>query len=150
MKKLMFMALLVGAISVQAQTDDNQYLNAQSTNGTTCVELSSVQKITFTSENAVIKVSGGDDVLLPLAELQKITFSATPTAIEELKGETEGLAVNNGYVTISENGNLYVYSMKGQLVGIAQVKKGQSVSLSSLPQGSYIIKMGSKAIKITK
>lgn len=151
MKKIAILGLVtLMCASAMAQTDDSKYLTAQSTTGSQSVELSIVHKITFADGNAVINVVSGEPITLPLATLQKMYFTSEPTAIAALPGEAEGLKVNAGSVSVSENGLLCVYKMNGQLVSLAKVAAGQNVNISTLPAGTYIIKLGDKAIRVTK
>jgi len=68
----------------------------------------------------------------------------TPTAIES---PTDGPIRQGDIITFATGGTVSVYKVSGERV--ANSTSG-SIDLSTLPSGTYIVKSGSNAIKVTK
>jgi len=113
------------------------------------ITLSKVQKITFSASEVIVATTEGN-VTFPLNQMEKMTFTADPTAIEKLPETTDNLRFENGRLQTG-NGILRVYNAGGALIHIANVteKKG-SVDFSTLPAGLYIVSQGKETIKIKK
>lgn len=149
MRKHLLLPVLALCLSATVQADNLQYLTAGYSNKEKSIELATVRKITFENNNVVVLTSEGP-VTFPVTEMEKLFFSSTPTAINELKDQSKGLAYVNGVVKVQGTGVLRVYSISGNLQRLANVHGAANVSLESLPQGIYIIRMGSETIKIQK
>ena len=92
----------------------------------------------------------GQTYTYPLAELQKMTFTANPTAIKALPTQEKNLVCKGKTLSVTGSGMLYIYNAAGVLVQMAQVKDGARISLESLPKGVYVASMGEQTIKIKK
>lgn len=149
MRKHLLLPVLALCLSATVQADDLQYLTAGYNSVEKSIELATVQKITFENGNVVVLTTDGP-VTFPVTQMEKLFFASTPTAIDELKGQTGSLAFVNGVVKVQGSGVLRVYSISGNLLRLANVRGTANVSLESLPRGIYIIKMGNETIKIQK
>ena len=150
MKKAFILAAaaLLGATPVAA--DNYNYLTVKCTGAEQSISLPTIQKITFGHGNAVVTTTDKQTFTYPLAELQKMSFTATATAIEALPTQEKDLAYRDGTLTVSGNGMLHIYNASGALVQMAKVEKGARISLDTLPRGVYIVNMGQQTIKVSK
>lgn len=149
MKRLLLTALIAAsATTMMADDNDYRYLTAQTDNGEQSIELATIQKITFEDSNVLITTTEGV-VTIAQSELQKLFFSATPSAIKALPGKAKGLVVQAGTLTANGNGLLYIYNASGVLQHMAMVEGKARISLGNLPKGLYIISLGNETIKVT-
>lgn len=149
MNKQLILAALTISLSMPAQADDLQYVTAGYNHVERSIGLATVRKITFENGNVVVLTTDGA-VTFPITQMEKLFFSSTPTAIRDLKDRSKSLAYVNGVVKAQGTGVLRVYGISGNLQRVANVRGTANVSLESLPQGVYIIQMGSETIKIQK
>lgn len=149
MRKHLLLPALAICLSVPAQADDLQYLTAGYNRVEKSIELATIHTITFENDNVVVSTTAGP-VTFPVAQMEKLFFSSTPTAIRELKERSKSLSYVGGVLKVQGTGVLRVYSISGNLQRLANVRGAANVSLESLPQGIYIIQMGNETIKIQK
>ena len=149
MKKILLSALVaLSAYSVWA--DEYNYLTVAYNNVEQSITLSTIQKITFQGGNCVVTTTEGD-FSYPLSQMEKMRFTADPTAIERLPLQAEGLKCMDGNLTVGQKGLLRIYNASGSLIRVANVSKaGSVVNLNTLPKGVYIVRMGEKTIKVSK
>lgn len=134
---------------MMADGNDYRYLTIQANNNDEqSIELATIQKITFEDSNVLITTTEGI-VTIAQSDLQKLFFSATPTAIQTLPRKAKGLVVSAGTLTANGNGLLYIYNASGMLQHMAMVDGKARISLSNLPKGLYIISLGGETIKVT-
>jgi len=149
MKKILILAL----VAMSAHTlwaDDYNYLTVAYNSVEQSITLSTVQKITFEDSNCVVTTTEGN-YSFPLSQMEKMTFTADPTAIEALPLQSENMKCLNGQLTLGQTGLLRIYNASGALIRVAQVsQKGTTVSLASLPSGLYIVTLGGQTIKVKK
>lgn len=150
MKKILFLAMMA-AMTTTIKAEDYQYLTVKTNSAEKSITLATVQKITFdTAKGLVLVTTSEGTVEFPQSEMQKMFFSATPTAIEKMPAKSEALQTNKGVLEVKGNGLLRIYSSNGTLVQMAKVEEGANISLKSLPKGIYIVNMGEQTIKINK
>ena len=148
MKKL-FLTIALAA-SLSASADDYAYLTAQYGGVEQSIELATVRTISFEQDLVVVTTSEAR-LTFPLAEMQKMYFSATATAIDRLPSETDSLKVIGGVLhVVGQKGIVRVYASNGTLQHVAQVEGRSSISLQSLPKGVYFIQLGNQVIKVSK
>lgn len=149
MKKILLSALV--ALSAQtAWADEYNYLTVAYNSVEQSIALSTIQKITFESGNCVVSTSDGA-YSYPLSQMEKMKFTADPTAIERLPLQAEGLKCMGCSLTVGQKGLLHIYNTNGALVRVANVAQaGSVVNLSTLPKGVYIVRMGDKTIKVSR
>lgn len=150
-KTLIALVALAVTVCAQADNDEYKYLTLATTSGEQSVELATIQKITFDMNAQTVVVTTSEGVVnLPQSEMQKMFFSATPTAIAQLPLEANGLSVKRGVLTVKGNGLVRIYNASGALQQMANVEGSANISLSNLPAGTYIINMGKQTIKVNK
>ncbi len=149
MKRLFLsIAMLTSAIFMMA--NDYKYLNVASNGASQDITLSTVQKITFTDTHVVVHTSNGE-VTFPLTEMEKMSFTATPTAIDVLPLQTENLQFLQGQLVTNGKGILRIYNANGVLMQIARISQDKAVlNLDNLSSGMYIVNLGSQTIRISK
>lgn len=149
MKKHLAFLALTTVLSIPLQADDLQYLTAACNSREKSIGLATVQKITFENGNVVVSTTGGP-ITFPIAEMKKLAFTSTATAIGDLKSQSKTLAYVDGALYVQGSGVLRVYSMTGNLQRLADIRGGAIVSLNNLPKGIYVIQLGNETIKIQK
>lgn len=151
MNKKIFMAVaLFSASSLSVVADDYNFLTVAYNSVEKSISLPTVQKLTFDESNVIVWTTEGQ-VTFPLSEMEKMTFTADPTAIEALPEQAKGIQYENGTLSVAKAGTLRIYKANGALVSIMQVEKGgTSLNLNNLESGLYIINQGKKTIKLVK
>lgn len=110
---------------------------------------------TFSGNKLIIKTSTAT-VEYPLAEVQRYTYEGVETGIESIesdnsmlvKQEKDKLSLRN----LKTGEEVRLYSSSGSLLQIVKSNGTEPVviSLSSRPQGVYIVKSGNETIKLMK
>lgn len=151
MKRIILATLLVAGACHSAKADDYQYLTVAHSSVEQSIELASIQKITFnTKANQIVVTTTEGETTFPISEMEKMYFSATPTAIKALPNESECLQMTGNQLNVKGNGMLRIYSSNGALQRMAKVEGDTHVDMSNLPKGVYIISLGNQVIKIQK
>ncbi|MCR5433080.1 MAG: T9SS type A sorting domain-containing protein [Bacteroidaceae bacterium] len=148
MKKL-FLSALVALSAHTVWADDYNYLTVAYNSVEQSIALGTVQKITFENGNCVVSTTDGQ-FTYPLSQMEKMRFTADPTAIKSLPSTSKSLAFANGLLTLGRPGTLRIYNAGGSLIRLAEVDKNGTADLRSLPKGLYIISLGDETIKIKK
>ena len=148
MKKL-FLSALVALSAHTVWADDYNYLTVAYNSVEQSIALGTVQKITFENGNCVVSTTDGQ-FTYPLSQMEKMRFTADPTAIKSLPSASKSLAFANGLLTLGRPGTLRIYNAGGSLIRLAEVDKNGTADLRSLPKGLYIISLGDETIKIKK
>lgn len=141
--------IAASATTMMADGNDYSYLTIQAGSNEQSIELATIQKITFEQDNVLVTTTEGT-VTFAQSEVQKLFFSATPSAIKSMSGKAKGLVVSSNTLTANGNGLLYIYNASGMLQHMAMVQGKARISLSNLPKGIYIICLGSETIKVTR
>lgn len=150
MKKTFMLAVAILMSMTPLAADDYNYLTVTSTSSEQSISLPTIQKITFSEGNAVVTTTDGQTYTYPLSELQKMSFTATATAIKNLPSKADGLSYKGHTLSVSGTGILHIYNAAGVLVQMAHVKDGANINLGTLPKGIYVVNMGEQTIKIKK
>lgn len=106
--------------------------------------------------NSLRITSAKGNVTYNLLDVQRFTFETrSVTGISELRDEQSAIDYNDGQLVISgikQGGSVGIYSLDGKMV--KQLTASHSgtyrISLSSLPQGMYIVKADNTTYKIMK
>lgn len=151
-------ALLAGAglWALPAQADDYAYLTLKYGGVEESVALASVKKITFEGTNLQLVTQTGTSEYA-LSTMQKLFFSATPTALQTVTGkETNGLAYDAAACRLTVGAaagatRLTVYAVNGTPVRQLMVPAGGTeLSLSGLPRGLYVARAGGQTLKFVR
>jgi len=117
--------------------------------------LSDKPQVTFEGNNLHI-VSEKADATYNLLDVLNFTYETqSVTGVSELREEPATIDYNNGELVVSglkANNAVSIYAMDGKLVQQQTASRGGTfrLSLSSLPQGVYIVKVGNITYKIMK
>lgn len=150
MKKIILTAAAI-VLATAAWAEDYKYLTVSTSSNESSIELATVQKITFDmNEKLVVVTTSEGQVNFPISEMQKMFFSAEPTAIERLPQTSADLKVANGVLRVNGDGLLRIYNASGALQRMAKVDGSANISLDNLPAGTYIINLGKQTIKVVK
>lgn len=133
MKKLiMVLAMALMAIGVKAETK----LIIHQKDGAE-VDVLLKEKPVGTYEGAEFVVTSEDAVLrFPLSELAKITFEEDATRVESVTVQSKGSGMSR------------IYDISGKLV--KTLPEGETVDLTDLQRGIYIVKNNNHSYKIEK
>ena len=137
MKKILFSMLCVFmALTVHAQRLD--YLVMQKADGQKVVLPSAGLKITF--NNQTMHAVSGDKVAdFQLADMSKMFFSSSVTAIESVEAQQNMVAIVNGRLQVKApaNAKVRVYTLDGR-----------QVDGSYLPHGVYLVRVNGRTYKL--
>ena len=148
--KRLFLSIFMLTSAVFMMAEDYKYINVISNGAGESIELSTVQKLTFTDTQVVVHTETGE-MTFPLTEMEKMTFTVTADAIDVLPLQTESLQFMQGQLVTSGKGLLRIYNANGVLMQIAAINSDKAVvKLDNLPSGMYIVNLGKQTIKISK
>ena len=150
MKKTFILAVAILLSMAPLAADEYNYLTVTSTSSEQSISLPTIQKITFSEGNALVATTDGQTYTYPLSELQKMSFTATATAIKALPSKADKLSYKRNTLRVNGTGILHIYNAAGMLVQMAHVKDGANINLGTLPKGIYVVNMGEQTIKIQK
>lgn len=154
MKKIF--SLSVMALLAVAATAQVKMVVVQSDGGSEEFDLATTQKLTFA--DSYLNVSNTLVAAQPfsLANVRLIKFTNAATAIETVsRSSADRLSFAYANGTISVNGlskptNATLYTIGGQQVSNQSSWDGSPLSVATLPQGVYILKVGQTAYKFVK
>ena len=151
MRKFILALLAACATTAAMAQDTYRYLTLATSSAEQSLELASLQKIVFDTAGQKVVVTTSEGVVeFPLPEMQKMFFSATPTAIEALPMQDSALRVTGSTLHANGKGLLHLYTAAGTLLHMAHIKGETRISLEHLPTGIYIINLGKQTIKYSK
>ena len=120
--------------------------------------LSSISKITFTSDNLEMKYNDGTTSSYLISAIKKITFNAL-SGIKEVDVQENLISLYPNpskdfiflkNVTIDET-IVSIFRLDGACIMSVQISNiDQGIDVSSLSKGVYVLKIGGKALKFTK
>ena len=150
-KLLISGALLLCSMAASAE---DFYLHVQTADGNwQIINIEKIDRLTFT-DGKMSAIAPGGDVLLsvPRSELKTINADETQSGIDEVAVTAKGaFTFTDGcMIRVSEGpAAVEVTDLQGRtLVAIPAVQAGQSVDLSPLPEGVYVVKVGKESSKI--
>lgn len=149
MKIKTIMAAMLLMFGINMMADEFQYLTVSYSNTENHISLPLVKKIYF-EDNYLVILTTESMNRFPLSVLEKISFTESATSIEALPEQAKDLTYKDGTLAVKGDGFLRIFSTSGALVSIANVKEGANISLDNFPAGVYIVRMGDKAIKVSK
>lgn len=141
MKRLLLLA--VSLLAVLGAGADATLMELQlKSGGTVSYAFADNPVVTYTEDRLVL-TTDKVTVEYPLADLEKMTFSDTQSAVESVTMSQPG----------DSDGTVRIYSLTGTLVRtIEQAEGADDVQFTTidLPEGTYIIKQGKQTYKIRK
>lgn len=152
MKKVLLLILTIAIFSTTA-TAQNLVINGKN-GGTTDLNLESLRKITFSKGNLVAKYSDGTYSEYALSTIGKLAFETGSglSPIEIMKGHLAySSQAATAYVTDSKGADLIVYNISGRIVLKHSVQTdAETIDLSALQEGIYLLKLNGVTVKIRK
>ncbi len=152
-KKTIFCLLfLSGIILCSAQVNVEVQLISS---GTQSFSVSETGKIYF--DNGFLMVDDGDNIpfSFPLSDIRKILFSGA-TSVETIESDHIRIYPNPAttFLRISSDLNsdsrYQIFSIDGRLLMSGACKQEETINISRLPKGLYLIKVDGKTFKISK
>lgn len=152
MKKILLSLLTVAAFTASATAQD---LVIKGKDGSSIdLNLTDLRKITFSAGNMVTRYSDGTYSEYALSTIGRLAFEETTgmSAIEIMDGHLAYSAqTGTALVTNSEGEVLIVYSISGKIALQKKITSEQeTVDLSGLSNGIYLLKLNGVTIKIVK
>lgn len=120
--------------------------------------LSSISKITFTSDNLEMKYNDGTTNSYLISTVNKITFS-TLSGFNELDSQEDLISLypnpSKDFIYLKNapknETKVSVFRLDGACLLSVQISNiGEGIDVSSLSKGIYVLKIGGKALKFTK
>lgn len=157
--KVLATALLTLLTSAAALADDVTTVMVVTSAGETGYPVDNTTVMKFGDDDMTVISADSEGTTYALDEIQKIVFGAAPTGIQTIatakpQGATLFISANGNQMKV--NGwtegaaRLTVYNMQGAIVSGQSSWQGETVDISSLPHGIYIVKVGNKTAKFRK
>ena len=151
-KTILSLLLFSGILLCSAQVNVEVQLISS---GTQSFSISEAGKIYF--DNGYLMVDDGNDApfSFPLSDIRKVLFSGT-TSIETIESDHIRIYPNPAttFLRISNDRNsdsrYQIFSIDGRLLMSGVCKQEETINISRLPKGLYLIKVDGKTFKISK
>ncbi|MGN0213395.1 MAG: T9SS type A sorting domain-containing protein [Muribaculaceae bacterium] len=147
MKKSFFFLALVVLSATMIQAKDLKLILT----GGSEVGFTDVQKLTFTDGKVTATTSDGSTMWRSIAEIEKIVFGTT--GIHAVSADDAGISISPVQATdvISVNGvketcRVIIYGAGGNVVASAMVSDGQTIDVSALAAGTYVMLIGENVV----
>lgn len=159
MKRFIISALAVAALTLGASAAEFTHSFVVNLKSGATVEYQFADDPVMTFEGEDIKVTAlkGETLLEPVADVQNITFTATPTGVSEVAADGSHIVVRYDGLTLSVAGlgagsRLCVYSVDGVLRASAEADEAGlvSVPVQELPGGVYVAASKEHKFKFVK
>ena len=150
-----FLALLLGFMITQSYAQTYS-LNIVKWSGTgTSIELSSIDKITFTDNDLVMKYNTGNSESTDMLLIRKITFTNNPSGTEDIIGKGNTISISLISPNTLRLNNLLegehkveIYSTTGSLVQNSILNSYSPILYTNqLNKGIYILMVNNQTIK---
>lgn len=147
---LLLCALLIGNTAVAE--GELSYLTVTSGGAGTSYELEKITGISFVEDNLVLSFDASPDVVLPLDNVEKLTFTAQATGVAALSVRQQGIRLEGStlHVDTKEAAAVSIYTLDGKLVRQQQADSTHPVGLSGIQPGAYVVKVNGESTKILK
>lgn len=154
----LFVVAASAMLATSALADDQVVVVTKSDQQT--YDIDKVQRIDFSNDKLNVVSTGAEGTTYAFDEVVKIVFSTstnaidTPTAMQQqrltitVSADGSQLRVNGW--DASQATSLELYATSGASVARQAQWSGQTVDISSLPHGIYVVKVGGKTAKFRK
>ena len=156
MRRIITLSLFVFMAFMTATAQNGPQLKVWKKDKSTVLFALAEKPVTTFSNNMLVIKTSTATVEYPLAEVQRYTYEGVETGIESIdsdngvlvKQEKNKLSLRN----LKAGEEVLLYSSSGSLLQIVKSNGTEPVviSLSSRPQGVYIVKSGNETIKLMK
>lgn len=118
--------------------------------------LSSLQKIRFCDGVMVLKFADNSVEAMPVSEISKILFTNISSSISKLEmnsavkvfpNPTRDILKING---LEEETEFSIYNLNGSRLLIGKINPGETINVSSLLKGLYVLRIKSLTFKVCK
>lgn len=144
---LLNLILLLATAPLFAQ---NEYLTVRNKDGQeTSVKVAVGTVLTF-KNGALQTTTNGQTTEFPLSSMQAFFFSATPTGIQQIGNEAM-VTLNANAITVNAPAHtrVAVTTMDGrQVYAFTKLKNGSETRTISLPNGIYVVSVGTASKKV--
>ena len=154
-KLLILCAFLVGITSFAAAQGTSVNLTLTMTNGEEhSLLLSDLSQLSFENGERLVIENGNDTYTFQLSEIRKMVCSEL-TDTEENHVSQAQLFPNPSHDSFIVNGitgthSARVYALDGRLVKTFEATEGQSVDISELSSGMYLLHLNGQTLKLMK
>ncbi len=151
MKKLLFIISLIAF----ATTATAQKIVVEKTTGSSeFITFANLKQITFDGANVNIEQSDGTKSSATMAEINRIYFDI-PESIADIELQNGKLVkyISSDEIAVNSNAGsiVTIYNPIGaQMISKHINAEGATISIASLPQGIYIVKVNDRTTKIVK
>ena len=152
---LTLLLLFCAGLTMQAQTPKQQLVVWQKNGDKVRFDLAELPETTFTNGQLVVTTSK-TTVYYQLENILRYTYEGVKTAIDLMPNERSVVVSRDGDAVTFENlkagTTVSIYAANGTLVEQLTAAEGQPLrcSVSSHPNGVYLVKAGSQTIKLLK
>ena len=152
---LLSLVLLIGVIfSINAQTAKTKVIVTKTDGNVVNYTLEQSDYLTFNDgQSLVINISGSTQII-DLSNIRKVVFEKITDGIEEMTSEIQIMPnpANDSFrvSNLVKDEEMSIYSMAGQKVMEGTVSNEQTIDISALANGLYLVKIGSQNIKLMK
>jgi hypothetical protein len=120
------------------------------------VALASLNKITFSGSNMLLNLNDASSNAFGISDINKITFGIS-SGINDTRND-DPLSVypnpTNGFIKFSnlneEATEIIIYRIDGAIAVRKTISATESVDVSNLSSGLYLVRIGNKTLKFTK
>ena len=156
MRRIITLSLFVFMAFMTATAQNGPQLKVWKKDKSTVLFALAEKPVTTFSDNKLVIKTSSATIEYPLADIQRYTYEGIETGIESIesdnsmlvKQEKDKLSLRN----LKAGEEVRLYSSSGSLLQIVKSNGTEPVviSLSSRPQGVYIVKSGNETIKLMK
>lgn len=155
MKKRLFSLLSFSVIAIGSMSAQTHLIVQGKDGGNWTFDISKVKKMLV--DNSTFTVWSQNANAIAINKIRSIKFANNATGVETLTGNAESavsLIRNGNIVNIkgwdsSKPTTVGLYNANGQVVNIRQGWKGESIDLTGLAHGVYVLKINNKTFKLT-
>ncbi len=151
-KKALAAAMLIPCGVAHA---DDTHLVVQAKDGNSQFALTALQSISLNETGIGVKDKKGETGAFDYANIEKLYFNMIVSMVEANPVTTFHVSLDATGSTLRLQGvdgfsNVNIYSMNGQIVKKLSHWKGNSIDISALVPGVYIIQVNNQALKFKK
>lgn len=154
-KGLLLLLLLTGMVfSIGAQTSKTKVIVTKTDGNVVNYTLDESDYLTFNDGQSLAINIAGSTQTIALSTIRKVVFEEVTDGIDEVTSEirimpnpaNDSFRVSN----MDKDEEMAIYSITGQKVMSGTVTNDQTVDISCLSNGLYLVKIGSQNIKLMK
>lgn len=158
-KPLSTLSLLVIGVLSPVQAQDQMIVTMKDGGAEQTFMLADIGKVFFESENVLVKQKSASTSSIPLTSVLSIKFSdSTVTGLRTLGNDADNtlrITIAAGTINVlgwdsSRQTTAIIYSTSGTMAYANRKWNGGAISIESLPQGVYILKINNQTFKFSK